>query len=48
MTAGPILALSGGDEANSKAVGKYPIENEKTAIADLEVAQAGAARASGG
>jgi len=33
------LSLSGPDAANSKAAGKHPIENEKVAIAYLEVAQ---------
>jgi len=33
------LSLSGADAANSKAAGKHPIENEKAAIAYLEVAQ---------
>jgi hypothetical protein len=33
------LSLSGPDTANSKAAGKHPIENEKAAIAYLEVAQ---------
>jgi hypothetical protein len=34
------LTLSGPDTANSKAAEKHPIENEKAAIAYLEVAQA--------